>query len=541
MTPRSVDVLGGGPAGLFVARLLRRRFPDVEVVVHEQTDAGGTFGFGVGLTAGTQRNIASADPEVYESLRAASNLGSGSMMKAPTGVVSMSTDGVVGIGRLRLVQELSRLAVDAGAEIRYGHRRSLSDLSADLVIAADGVNSCVRHGLGDQFGATVDEGRGLYLWCGADFALEVATFEPVTTQHGTFTLHAYPYAEDKSTFLVETDEQTWRNAGFDAATDRTAADESDQASLDHLTRVFADTLGGRRLVGSRTRWSRFRTVSCQRWFHDNVVLVGDAAHTTHYSVGSGTKLAMEDAIALADAIGRTDGVADALQAYDRSRRPEVESLQRAARRSQAWWDSLPKRLSLPADNLVVSYMTRTGRVDLDRLSTTAPRVVREALTSYAGEVLADCGDVDLAEWVLGRPFSRGRVRTRRRLVAREELEGVSVTRVRLDPSGAWTTEADDLLAELVGHDLAIEVVWLEGPNAAGAFAARVDFAERVRWAYPRASVLVEAPESERATLAAALVAGRLDLAVLSPGADVGTPTATAPAAAGRPRWPAGPR
>lgn len=508
---------------MFVARLLKRRLPHAEVVVHEQRHPDSTPGFGVGLAAGAQRRIAAVDPQVHAALRAASQESSGSAMRVPTGVVSVAGDGVVGISRLALVRELSRLAVEVGVQIRYGHRQSLTDLSAELVIAADGVHSAVRQQLRDHLRVSVEESEGLYLWCGADVPLEQAIFEPVTTRHGTFTLHAYPYTDTRSTFLVETDQQTWHNAGFDVTTQRTASQDSDQASLDYLSAAYAQTLDGRQLLGSATRWSRFQTVSCERWSQDNVVLIGDAAHTAHYSVGSGTKLAMEDAIALVDAVVGGDSLEQVFEAYEGGRRPAVESLQRAAHRSELWWDSFPERLGLPSQTLLVAYMTRTGRVDLDRLDALASPVVREALKAYAGEAPPTGEDLDLTEWVLERPFSKGRVHTARRVIEHEELDGVSVTLVQLELPSAWTTEADTLLTELVGHDLGLEVVCLCGTDTAKEVAVRMDFAERVKRAYPRACVVVEAPEPERAALAAGLVADRFDLVILTPADELDHP------------------
>ncbi len=201
----------------------------------------------------------------------------------------------------------------------------------------------------------------------------------MTTEHGTFVAHAYPYAEDHSTFLIETDEETWRRAGFDATTDQTPYDEDDRVSLDYLSDAFADHLQGHRLLGNRTRWLRFRTVTCERWHHRNVVLLGDAVHTAHYSIGSGTKLAMEDGIALVDALDTAGDLVAALANYESVRRPAVEHLQATALRSMRWWDSFATRLDLPVERLWVAYMTRAGKVTLDRFAASAGDVVRAAL------------------------------------------------------------------------------------------------------------------------------------------------------------------
>ena len=197
-------------------------------------------------------------------------------------------------------------------------------------------------------------------------------FAPAETEHGTFVTHAYPYSGGQSTFLIETDEQTWRRAGFEATTEQTPSDASDLASLRYLRQAFARQLRGHALIGNRTRWTRFRTVRCQRWSSGRTVLLGDAAHTAHYSIGSGTKLAMEDAIALVEAMDAEPDAAGAFARYEAVRRGPVGRLQELARRSQLWWESFPSRLNVPVEQLMVAYMTRAGNVPLGRFAATSP-------------------------------------------------------------------------------------------------------------------------------------------------------------------------
>ena len=214
-------------------------------------------------------------------------------------------------------------------------------------------------------------------------------FAPAETEHGTFVTHAYPYSDGQSTFLIETDEQTWRRAGFEATTEQTPSDASDLSSLRYLQQAFAGQLGGHALIGNRTRWTRFRTVRCQRWSSERTVLLGDAAHTAHYSIGSGTKLAMEDAIALVEAMDAEPDAAGAFSRYEAVRRGPVGRLQELARRSQLWWESFPSRLNVPVEQLMVAYMTRAGNVPLGRFAATNPEVLATALGRYAGLDLAD--------------------------------------------------------------------------------------------------------------------------------------------------------
>jgi anthraniloyl-CoA monooxygenase len=325
-----IAVLGGGPGGLYVARLLKLAHPDAHVEVHEQGTPDTTFGFGVGLAAGTQRNLRAADPASLEEILANAYPHDMSLRVGHATVRMPDNNNLRAIARTTLLTVLQRHARTAGVELRFGSRVRIDDLDADLIVAADGVSSTVRDRFANDLGAEVEVGNGLYLWCGTDFALPSALFMPVTTDAGTFVTHAYPYAADRSTFLIETDEATWRRAGFEATTEALAAgplEASDDTALDYLAAAFADPLEGHRLIGNRTRWLRFRTVRCSHWHHGNVVLLGDAAHTAHYSIGSGTKLAMEDAIALVAAIGAESDLPTALARYESLRHPAVEHLQ----------------------------------------------------------------------------------------------------------------------------------------------------------------------------------------------------------------------
>ena len=262
MQLRRVGVLGGGPGGLYAARLLKLARPSCDVIVYEQGEPGTTFGFGVGLAAGTQRNLAAADPDTLRDIVAA-GCRHDMTMQVGDRVVRVHNDRLIGIARTELLAVLQRHAEKAGVRLEFGARRGAGDVDADTVIAADGISSATRED-GD-FGGTIEAGRGLYLWCGTDFALADAVFAPAETEHGTFVTHAYPYSGGQSTFLIETDEQTWRRAGFEATTEQTPSDASDLSSLRYLQQVFAGQLGGHALIGNRTRWTRFRTVRCQRW------------------------------------------------------------------------------------------------------------------------------------------------------------------------------------------------------------------------------------------------------------------------------------
>ncbi|MDL5159291.1 FAD-dependent monooxygenase [Actinomycetospora termitidis] len=530
-----VAVLGGGPGGLYAARLCKLARPDCEVVVHEQGVPDETFGFGVGLAARTQRRLAEADPASLDDILAAS--WSHDMRMVVGGrAAGMSVSSLVAVGRAELLRVLQRHAEDAGVKLEFGARRSADELDADLVIAADGVGSATRSA-GD-FGADVETGTGWYLWAGTDVALPHALFAPERTEHGVFVTHAYPYAADRSTFLVETDEATYRAAGFDHAV---PADESDTVALEYLSDVFADHLDGHRLIGNRTRWMQFRTVRCDRWHAGNVVLLGDAAHTAHYSVGSGTKLAMEDAIALVGSLQESDDLESALSAYEDERRPAVARIQDIAERSRRWWETFPERLDLPVEQLLVAYMSRAGNVPLDRFAAGSPELVAMALQQWAGEEppsgRQQCGHADtgrhdspnvdsLAEWALARalrpstpgqePEVEGEPEGSRgfdsRVVA-DDPQALDATVLDLGtderPSGS-----EEVVEDAVRRgSLVMDTVWLTGADDRASVLTRLEVAERLRRQTP-ALVVVAGPEALRHDFADGLVADRAHLVAL---------------------------
>ncbi|MDQ4115782.1 MAG: FAD-dependent monooxygenase [Actinomycetota bacterium] len=519
----SVAVLGGGPGGLYAARLFKRAHPQARVSVHEQSLPETTFGFGVAVAGRTQRNLESADPDTQADILAAGHPHDMRMLVDGRDA-RVHNGAMMGIARPTLLAILRRHAEAAGVELHYGTRARLADLSADLVVVADGAGSATRGELAEPLGATVDVAGCLYLWAGADFALDTAIFAPVTTPHGTFVTHAYPYRPDRSTFLIETDEDTWRAAGFDATTEATPADESDTTALRYLQDAFAEHLDGHRLIGNRTRWMRFRTVHCDRWTHGNVVLIGDAAHTAHYSVGSGTKLAMEDAIALRDAVTDAEDLASALSRYETVRRPQVERLQELARRSQLWWDSFPRRTGLPVDQLMVAYMTRTGNVGLQRFAGTNPDIVRRGLARFAGVTPEEVPGEDVVDWVLNRPLDHHRFARDTRRVPVDQRDALTAAPEPGPPPAAdrlamvdttipdpWGPDADALVKQV--HDLVQYGwggTWLTGPRDRGSLLTRLDIGERLR-AETGGLVAVDGPDDYRDDLAAGLASGRADL------------------------------
>ncbi|WP_197377714.1 FAD-dependent monooxygenase [Mycolicibacterium baixiangningiae] len=511
MKLNTIAVLGGGPGGLYAARLLKLSHPDARVSVYEQGVPDKTFGFGVGLASRTQRNLRSADSESLAAIVAAAHSHDMSMWVGDQ-QARLSHGDLLAIGRAELLSLLQQFAERSGVSLHFDARRSVTDLDADLIIAADGVNSATRTELADDFKPQLEEGKGLYLWCGTEFALPSAVFVPATTDHGTFVAHAYPYAADRSTFLIETDESTWARAGFDDTTRRTPTSGSDQASLDYLQEAFADALQGHRLIGNRTRWLRFRTVHCDTWHTRNIVLLGDAAHTAHYSIGSGTKLAMEDAIALDRAVQAAGTLGEALDAYEQERRPAVDHLQSTAARSMLWWDSFPERMSaMPVDQLMIAYMTRAGKVSVERFAESASHVVRRGVAAYADVTEDDVPMGDgLVEWILSRPLNYGQYRFGGRIAPSGLRTDVATHTVDVGTVAAWGASADRLL-----HGLPeAQVYWLTGPSDHDAVLNRLELAERVR-RHVAGVTVVDVPPERRSDAVAALVSERTHLVALT--------------------------
>ena len=327
-----IVVIGAGAAGLYLAILMKRADPRHQVTVVERNRADDTFGFGVVFSDATLDNFLEADPITHTEITQAFAHWDAIDVHYQGEVLTSRGHGFSGLGRQKLLSILQRRARSLGVTFAFSTEATEPSVwrGADLVVAADGVNSWVRAHFAAQFEPQIDWRPNRFVWLGTTCPFPAFTFIFKETDLGLWRVHAYRYEEHSSTFILETTEETWRRAGLDTATeDETVA---------FTEKLFARELGGHPVLKNRSLWRSFPTVRNRRWHHDNVVLVGDAAHTAHFSIGSGTKLAMEDSIALARALGEHRELTTALAAYEAERRPQVETLQRAAQTSLEWFE-----------------------------------------------------------------------------------------------------------------------------------------------------------------------------------------------------------
>lgn len=364
--------MGGGPAGLYFALLAKQRDPRREVVVVERNRADDTFGFGVVFSDATLDGLADADRPSYDAIR--SNLAHWNELHAHAfGRVLVSTGhGFSGLSRRKLLAILQDRARELGVVLRFEEEVTDADealAGSDLVVAADGVNSRIRERFADRFGPRIDVRPNRFVWLGTTFPFDAFTFYFEENRHGLFRVHAYRYEPDRSTFIVECREETFRRAGLDRA--------SEDETIAYFEELFEGKLRGHRLLKNRSVWRSFPTVHNERWSAGNVVLLGDAAHTAHFSIGSGTKLALEDAIALAESLGKAPRVPEALAAYEAERKPKVLAFQRAAQVSLLWFENTERYMALDPVEFMFSLLTRSLRVTHEGLKARDPAFVRE--------------------------------------------------------------------------------------------------------------------------------------------------------------------
>lgn len=357
-------VVGAGPAGLLFALLAKRRHGAWRVEVIEQNPPDATFGFGVVFSQGALAFLERDAPDLHAALAARMESWPMQRIVHRDQAVDIDGNGFSAIARLQLIQFLQALCRAAGVEMRFGQRLA-APLAADVVVGADGLNSIVRGTPG--FAPKVEWLTNKFVWYGTRQRFECLTLTFRENVHGAFVAHHYRYSPDMSTFIVECDALTWQRAGLERM--------GDAESRAYCERVFAADLGGHALESNNSTWRQFPLLSNGAWSAGNRVLIGDALRSMHFSIGSGTRLAFEDAIALDRAFAEAgDDVPAALAAFERERRPVVEKLFSAAAASSWWYEDFPSRMArFDALGLAYDYMTRSGRMSDERLRALAPR------------------------------------------------------------------------------------------------------------------------------------------------------------------------
>jgi 2-polyprenyl-6-methoxyphenol hydroxylase-like FAD-dependent oxidoreductase len=355
-----VLVTGAGPAGLYFSYLAKRAHPGWQIRVVEQNRADSTFGFGVVFSDRALEFLRADDPDTYDLVTPRMETWTDLKIVHRGTPVVIDGIGFAAIGRLELLKLLQQRAASVGVVPEYETHVSVPEQGYDLVVAADGVNSAVRAWY--DFGTTVWHLTNKFAWYGTPSVFDTLTQTFVSNEHGSFNAHHYRHSPHMSTFVVECDAATWTRAGF--------ATMDEPAAIRYLEKLF-----GHRLVSNKSVWRNFPNLRNQRWFAGNAVLIGDALRTAHFSIGSGTRLAMEDAIALDKALAAESSVGKALAAFEAARRPIVEKLVAAADASGAWYERFPEHMKLAPREFAWSYIQRSGRVDPARLRKISPKFV----------------------------------------------------------------------------------------------------------------------------------------------------------------------
>jgi anthraniloyl-CoA monooxygenase len=363
-----VNVLGGGPAGLYFALLMMRRDPSHRITVIERDAPDDTFGWGIVFSDRTLAFLHDRDEPTYSAITAASQTWDNVDVVHRGETISIHGNGFSGIARLTFLDILRRRCREVGVDLRF--RTTVADPAdlsdCDLLLGADGANSLVRRHHADFFQPSVDVRQNRYVWLGTTRLFHGLVMIFRRNRDGLFIAHAYKFSPTTSTFIVECSPETWARAGFDRL--------ADTDTCRYLARVFQDDLDGEPLLSNNfVKWLNFPLVKNRRWHHGHTVLAGDAAHTAHFSIGSGTKLALEDAIALADALGQpARSIPSALAAYEAARKPVVDAFQAAALRSLEWLEGVDAHLGLEALPFAYKHMMRSRRIGHERLTRMDP-------------------------------------------------------------------------------------------------------------------------------------------------------------------------
>lgn len=364
-----ITVIGGGPAGLFFSILMKKIRPDSDIEVLERNAADVTWGWGVVFSGDTLENFQQADWSTHQRITATFARWESIDVHFRGRKIRCHGHRFCGIKRMRMLQILQERCHSLGVRLSFGVEVDSPDsyLNSDLVVAADGINSRLRTEFAEFFQPDIAVGKNKFIWLATGKVFDTFKFFIRENEHGMFVVHAYPFDRETSTFIVETDETSWRKAGLDHATE--------EQSVRYCEKLFSEEIGGNPLLSNKSAWINFRRIKNKTWHHDNIVLIGDAAHTAHFSIGSGTKLAMEDAIALARAFETHEAVKESLQAYQEQRWVEVAKLQRAAEVSQSFFEDIPRWKDFDPEQFAVKLLSRSKRVTHGNLKLRDPEYI----------------------------------------------------------------------------------------------------------------------------------------------------------------------
>ena len=373
-----VTVVGGGPGGMYFAILAKKHWPDWEVTIYEQNKADDTFGFGVVFSDETLGFLREYDEPSYEAIRRSFAYWDDIDIHFKTETLRVSGNGFCGCSRLTLLQLLQQRCEELGIELQF--QTIINDLDrfkdSDLIVAADGANSAVRDAYSDHFGAEIIWRSNYFCWLGSTCEMDAFKYCVRRSEHGVFVAHCYQYEPGMSTWIPETTEQTWRAHGFDHM--------NEEQYIPILEEIFASDLKGHRFINNRSLWRNFPAIRNKTWVKDNIVLLGDSQHTAHFSIGSGTKLAMESSIALYESFRKEAGVTPALAYFDLARRDEVERTQHAAEVSSAWFETVEDHWDLEPEQFAFQLMSRSKQITYDNLRLRDPDFVQRCDNWYVG-------------------------------------------------------------------------------------------------------------------------------------------------------------
>jgi anthraniloyl-CoA monooxygenase len=365
-----INVIGGGPAGMYFAILMKKTDPAHEITVYERNGPDDTFGWGVVFSGKTLANLQQADSESHAEITRSFEAWDNVDVVHRDSKISIHGNSFSGISRLELLKILQRRCEALGILLLF--RTEVSEIeslrsSCDLLVGGDGVNSTVRKQYAAHFDPSLDVRPNRYIWYGTNRLFHGLTLTFRENEAGVFAAHSYKFGKTTSTFIIECDQNTWDQAGF--------ADRDDAQTRAYLENVFARDLEGNPLLSNNSKWINFLLVKNARWAHENVVLLGDALHTAHFSIGSGTKLALEDAIALHQCFEKTKDVAAAVADFESTRKPVIEEYQAAAHESMRWFENAQEYMQLSPIELAYALMTRSGRVDEKALKRRDPEFI----------------------------------------------------------------------------------------------------------------------------------------------------------------------